>query len=132
MTTAQFETNDHNIATDNDRNEIKRNPRTFYVKLKNDYLKVWFNRDSLHVILSIESRIDEPYIYNLQLKDNKEDSIYLNNGYFDDDNIKKINKLIREYLRTDNETLEIEAKEKQFQENYIEQTKKGLMKKLWG
>src|SRR5699024_10318312 len=160
MTTAQFETNDHNIATDNDRNEIKRNPRTFFVKLKNDYLKVWFNRDSLHVILSIESRINEPYIYNLQLKDNKEDSIYLNQSYFDDDHIKKIdkgvylfennfsknyitsdfyelnrlkiNKLIREYLRTDNETLEIEAKEKQFQENYIEQTKKGLMKKLWG
>ena len=40
MTTAQFETNDHNIATDNDRNEIKRNPRTIYVKLKNDYLRI--------------------------------------------------------------------------------------------
>ena len=159
MTTAQFETNDHNIATDNDRNEIKRNPRTFYVKLKNDYLKVWFNRDSLNVILSIESRINESYIYNLQLKDNKEDSIYLNQSYFDDDHIKKIdrgvylfennfsknyitsdfyelnrlkiNKLIREFLRNDNETLENEAKEKQFQENYIEQTKKALMQKLW-
>ena len=160
MTTAQFETNDHNIATDNDRNEIKRNPRTIYVKLKNDYLRIWFNRDSLNVILSIESSINDPYLYNMQLKDNKEDSTYLNQRYFDDDHIKKIdrgvylfennfsknyitsdfydlnrlkiNKLIREFLRNDNETLEMEFKEKQFQENYMEQTKKGLMKKLWG
>ena len=160
MTTAQFETNDHNIATDNDRNEIKRNPRTIYVKLKNDYLRIWFNRDSLNVILSIESSINDPYLYNMQLKDNKEDSTYLNQRYFDDDHIKKIdrgvylfennfsknyitsdfydlnrlkiNKIIREFLRNDNETVEIEFKEKQFQENYMEQTKKGLMKKLWG
>ena len=160
MTTAQFETNDHNIATDNDRNEIKRNPRTIYVKLKNDYLRIWFNRDSLNVILSIESSINDPYLYNMQLKDNKEDSTYLNQRYFDDDHIKKIdrgvylfennfsknyitsdfydlnrlkiNKIIREFLRNDNETLEMEFKEKQFQENYMEQTKKGLMKKLWG
>lgn len=160
MTTAQFETNDHNIATDNDRNEIKRNPRTIYVKLKNDYLRIWFNRDSLNVILSIESNINDPYLYNMQLKDNKEDSTYLNQRYFDDDHIKKIdrgvylfennfsknyitsdfydlnrlkiNKIIREFLRNDNETLEMEFKEKQFKENYMEQTKKGLMKKLWG
>lgn len=160
MTTAQFETNDHNIATDNDRNEIKRNPRTIYVKLKNDYLRIWFNRDSLKVILSIESTINDSYLYNMQLKDNKENSTYLNQRYFDDDHLKKIdrgvylfennfsknyitsdfydlnrlkiNKLIREFLRNDSETLEMEFKEKQFQENYIEQTKKGLMKKLWG
>jgi len=160
MTTAQFETNDFNIATDNDRNLIKRNPRFIYIKLKNDYLKIWFNRDTLDVILSIESFIDEPYQYNMQLKDNKEQSIYLNQSYFNDDHIKKIdkgaylfennfsknyittdfhdlnrlkiNKIIREFLRTDDELKEIESKEKQFQENYIEQTKKGLMSKLWG
>lgn len=160
MTTAQFETNDHNIATDNDRYGIKRNPRTIYVKLKKDYLKIWFNRDTLDIILSVESRINEPYQYNMQLKDNREDSVYLNESYFDDNHIKKIdkgaylfennfsknyitsdfydlnrlkiNKLIREFLRSDNDQQEIEYKEKQFQENYIEQTKKGLMKKLWG
>ena len=160
MTTAQFETNDHNIATDDDRNEIKRNPRSIYVKLKNDYLRIWFNRDSLNVILSIVSQTDEPCQYNMQLKDNKKDSTYLNQSYFNDDHIKKIdrdvylfennfsknyittdfhelnrlkiNKLIREFLRKDNEQTEIEFKEKQFKENYIEQTKKGLMKKLWG
>lgn len=160
MTTAQFETNDYNIATEDDRNHIKVNPRFIYIKLKDDYLKVWFNKDSLNIILSIQSSITEPYLYNMQLKDNKEHSTYLNESYFDDEHIKKIdkgaykfennfsknyittdfldlnrlkiNKIIREFLRNDNEHLEIESKEKQFKENYIEQTKRGLMKKLWG
>ena len=84
----------------------------------------------------------------------------LNEKYFDDDHIKKIdrgvylfennyskntitsdfnelnhlkiNKIIREFLRNDNEHLERESKEQQFKENYIEETKRGLMKKLWG
>src|SRR5699024_4141649 len=71
MTTAQFETNDYNIATEDDRNHIKVNPRFIYIKLKDDYLKVWFNKDSLNIILSIQSSITEPYLYNMQLKDNK-------------------------------------------------------------
>lgn len=160
MTTAEFETNDHNIASNDDRDHIRKNPRFIYIKLKNDYLKIWFNRDSLKIILSIESFITEPYIYNMQLKDNKEQSTYLNQSYFDDSHIKridkgdykfennysknyittdfhelnrlKINKIIREFLRNDNEQVEIESKEKQFKENYIEQTKRGLMNKLWG
>ncbi|HSH50861.1 MAG TPA: hypothetical protein VK982_03970, partial [Bacteroidales bacterium] len=160
MTTAQFETNDHNIADDSDREHIKQNPRFIYIKLKSDYLKIWFNRDTLHVILSIESFIEHDYQYNMQLKDNKEGSIYLNETYFDEDHIKrldrgdylfennfsknyittdfqglnelKINKIIREQLRKDDPTKEYLSKEKQFKENYIEQTKKGLMNKLWG
>ena len=160
MTTAQFETNDHNIADDSDREHIKHNPRFIYIKLKSDYLKIWFNRDTLHVILSIESFIEHDYQYNMQLKDNKEGSIYLNETYFDEDHIKrldrgdylfennfsknyittdfqglnelKINKIIREQLRKDDPTKEYLRKEKQFKENYIEQTKKGLMNKLWG
>lgn len=160
MTTGQFKTNDFNIATDSDRKHVKQNPRFIYVKLKKDYLKVWFNKDTLRIILSIESRIDEPYQYNMQLKDNKKESIYLNETYFDENHVKKIdngaylfennfsknyittdffdlnelkiNKLIREFLRDDNDQVEMENKEKQFNENYIEQTKKGLMNKLWG
>lgn len=160
MTTAEFETNNYNIATDEDRDHIKKNPRFIYIKLKDNYLKIWFNRDTLKTILSIESRIDEPYQYNMLLKDNKEHSTYLNEKYFDDDHIKridkgaylfennfsknyittdfhdlnrlKINKIIREFLRDDDEQKEIESKEKQFEENYIEQTKRGLMKKMWG
>ena len=111
-------------------------------------MRIWFNRDTLDIILSIESNIHEDYHYNLQLKDNRKDSIYLNEKYFDDDHIKKIdrgvylfennyskntitsdfnelnhlkiNKIIREFLRNDNEHLERESKEQQFKENYIE------------
>ena len=160
MTTAQFETNDHNIATDYDREYVKRNPRAIYVKLKDNYMKIWFNRDVKVIILAIESRIETNYQYNMQLKDNRSDSIFLNDTYFSEDHIKKIdrgyylfennfsknfitgdfyelnhlkvNKIIREVLKTDDEQTELESKERQFKENYIEQTKRGLMKKLLG
>src|SRR5699024_3131396 len=36
MTTAQFQTNDFLIATENDKNHIKKNPRTIFIKLKDD------------------------------------------------------------------------------------------------
>ena len=160
MTTAQFQTNDFLIATENDKNHIKENPRTIFIKLKNDYLKIWFNPDDLTTILSIETTMTKDhYDYNQQLKDNTVSSIYLNESYYNENHIKKydrgfylfennfskntitsennnlnwirINKIIREYMRKDNQQNEIESKEQQFKDNYIEQTKRGLLKKLW-
>lgn len=160
MSTAQFESNPYFIATENDRVLVKRNPRTIYVKLKDAYLKIFFNRETFTTILSIEKRIEESYQYNLQLKDNKADSIFLNERYFNERHIRKIdkgaylfdnnysknyitndfhqlnmlkiNKLIRESLRNETVTSDTENKEKQYQKNYIEQSKRGLMKKMWG
>lgn len=160
MTTGQFETNSYNIARDNDRLAIKKNPRFIYVKLQKDYLKIWYNPDTLQVILSIESFIENKYHYNLLLKDNRNDSVYLKENYFNESHIKridkgaylfennfsknyittdygnlnhlKIHKLIREQSLMDTQIIEQESKEKQFQENYIEQTKRGLMHKIWG
>ena len=160
MSTARFESNSHNVATDNDRNHVKHNPRVIYVKVKNDYIKIWFNADTLNTIISVEHSIDGTYQYNLLLKDNRETSQFLNGKYFDENHIKRIdrgdylfdnkfskdyitsdfnglnelriNKLIRETLRKDNESIEVESKEQQFKENYIEKTKRGLMRKLWG
>lgn len=160
MTTAQFQTNDYLIATENDKNHIKINPRTIFIKLKDDYLKIWFNPDDLTTILSIETTMTKDhYDYNQQLKDNTVSSIYLNESYYNENHIKKydrgfylfennfskntitsennnlnwirINKIIREYMRKDNQQNEIESKEQQFKDNYIEQTKRGLLKKLW-
>ena len=160
MTTAQFQTNDFLIATENDKNHIKKNPRTIFIKLKNDYLKIWFNPEDLTTILSIETTMTKDhYDYNQQLKDNTVSSIYLNESYYNENHIKKydrgfylfennfskntitsehnnlnwirINKIIREYMRKDNQQNEIESKEQQFKDNYIEQTKRGLLKKLW-
>ena len=160
MTTAQFQTNDFLIATENDKNHIKINPRTIFIKLKDDYLKIWFNPEDLTTILSIETTMTKDhYDYNQQLKDNTVSSIYLNESYYNENHIKKydrgfylfennfskntitsennnlnwirINKIIREYMRKDNQQNEIESKEQQFKDNYIEQTKRGLLKKLW-
>lgn len=160
MTTGEFETNAHNLADDVDRNHIKKNPRQINVKLKSDYLTIRFNRDSLLVNLAIESNVDGGYQFNMQLKDNTDTSQYLKPVYYDDNHIKridkgkylfdnnfsknyitgdfyelntlKIHKLVREYLRTDDRNKEVESKEKQFKDNFIEDTKKGLMKQFWG
>lgn len=162
MTTGQFKTNKFMLATDGDRWKVKQNPRTIYVKLRNDYLRIQYNHDDLrYIILSIESRIDDQeYQYNMLLKDNKESSTYLKEKYFTENHIKKIDKgmylfdnkyskdyitsdfhelnmlnipkLIKETMKTENEYTERENKENQFQENYIEQTKKGLIQKMWG
>src|SRR5699024_3431517 len=63
-----------------------------YVKLKDNYMKIWFNRDVKVIILAIESRIETNYQYNMQLKDNRSDSIFLNDTYFSEDHIKKIDR----------------------------------------
>lgn len=160
MTTGQFEVNNFMLASDNDLFKIKANPRHVYVKLVSDYLDIFFNRDTFDIVLSIKKTIPNDYDYNLKLKDNTSTSIYLNPKYFDEDEIKKIDrgaylfennyskdyitndfhelnnlkilKLIREFLHDDTPEVETESKEFQYELNYIEQSKRGLMKKMWG
>lgn len=158
MTTAQFETNDFNIASEDHLYHVRRNPRTIYIKLDTDYLRVYFNRDDLLIVLSVESRIDtdDDYAYNMNLRDNKENSTYLSEKYFSERHVKRIvrgnylfanyfsknritsiypdlniNKIIKEYLKQEKPTDEIENKEKQFKENYIRETKRALFEKMW-
>ena len=160
MTTGQFERNGHNVATPQERNHIKRNPRKFYVKLRDNYLSVTFNRDTFMILLSIENRMsdDYDYIFNILLKDNKESSQYLSEKYYDDNHYKKIdkglylfdnnfsknfitndfidlkrlriNKLIREYLKDETPELESKEKENQFYDNYIEMSKRANAQKF--
>lgn len=161
MTTGQFERNDYNVASNSEREHIKRNPRKFYVKLRDNYLSVRFNRNTFLIILSIENRMsdDYDYIFNMLLKDNKEGSQYLNENYYNDRQYKKIdkgfylfdnnfsknfitndfielkslriNKLIREYLKNETPDLESKEKEKQFYDNYIEMSKRAISQKFW-
>lgn len=160
MTTGSFEKNDYTIATHDDKNHVKMNPRFIYIKLKNDYLKIWYNKDTLKIILSIESTTDNGYTYNMQLKDNKETSTYLTPKYYDDNHIKKIDggmylfennfsknfittdfiglnrlkltKIIKENLAMDTPAIESEAKEKQFHDNFVENSIKGIFNKFMG
>lgn len=160
MTSGQFEVNNFMLATDNDLFKVKANPRHVYVKLVSDYLDIFFNRDSFEIVLSIKKTIPNEYDYNLKLKDNTSTSVYLSPKYFDEDEIKKIDKgaylfennyskdyitndfhelntlkilkLIREFLHSDTPEVETTSKEIQYELNYIEQSKRGLMKKMWG
>lgn len=159
MTTAQFKTNNYNIATKSDHLNVMKNPRKIYVKLENQFLLISFNRDNFTIILNIVNFTDEEYQYNLLLKDNKATSIYLNENYFSDKQIRKIDKgaylfennfskeyitseysqinrlkidkIVKEFLKDENEYSEGNAKEEQFKENYIQQTKRNLMAKMW-
>lgn len=160
MTTGQFERNDYNVANHSQREHIKKNPRKFYVKLRDNYLSIRFNRDTFVIILSIDNKMsdDYDYIFNILLKDNKEGSQYLNEKYYDDSHYKKIdrgiylfdnnfsknfitndfidlkrlriNKLIREYLKNETPDLESKEKENQFYDNYIEMSKIAIYKKF--
>lgn len=162
MVTARFKTNSHNVADNDDRYEITKNPRYIFVKLKEEYLKIAFNRDTFKIILSVVRNLpkDYDYAYNLKLKDNKPNSVYLTEKYFNERHIKKIDrgaylfdntysknyitndfhdlnqlkidKLMREILQQEKPEDELENKEKQFRQNYIEQTKRRLMDDLWG
>ena len=159
MSTGQFKTNSYLIANDDDKHHVRKNPREFYVKLKDDYLRVWFNADTYKIILSITTHLkpNDDYIFNMDLKDNKITSEYLKESYYDDKEVKKMDKgyylfennysknyimsdfiglneikimkLIREFLAKDDLT-ELEHHEKQLKNNYIEDTKRYLMEKL--
>src|SRR5699024_4816444 len=93
MTTGEFKTNPHFIANDGDRKEINKSPRVFYIKLVDNYIKVMFNKDTFKIILSVTSVCEnDDYIYNLELKDNKPNSTYLDEKYFDEKHYKRIDK----------------------------------------
>ena len=160
MTSWEFKTNSHNVATENDRNRVKRNARYIYVKLENDYLRVMYNADTYETILSIVGFMDGDYTFNTQLKDNKEDSFYLKESYYNDNHKKrynrgvylfdnnysrdyitseynqinqlKINKLIKQFEQMNRSASDFDIREHQYQESYIEKSKRGLLKKFWG
>lgn len=159
MTTGEFKVNNYMIATDEDKSSIRLNQSIFYIKLSNDFLQIKYNRDTFKCILAIVHSADN-YQFNLVLKDNKDDSIYLKETYFDERQIRKINrgrylyenmfskdyiitdfnglqylkidKLIRQYDITLEKVNPVDIKEKQYKDTYIEDTKKALAMKFFG
>src|SRR5699024_8428198 len=108
-------------------------------------------------ILSIVSFAND-YEFNTLLKDNKEDSIFLDEKYYDHNHTRKfnkgvylfdnmyskdnitdgfqnltelrINKIIKQHY-SNNELDNFEMREKVYKENYLENTKKNLFKKFF-
>lgn len=156
LTKAEFEINKHNIATNNDRLRINKNPNYIYIKLRENFMKITYNEKTYESILSIIS-YHKTYDFNILLKDNKETSKYLDESFYDDEHDRKynkdiflfdnmyskdniidiysnlkdlrINKIIK-YHVTVNNLDNFEMKEKIYKENYIENTKKGLVERF--
>lgn len=89
LTNADFKTNQFNIANEKDFIELKKDYDFINVKINNNnYLKIEYNKTTLQCILSISIN-ENNYSYNLELKDNKDDSIYLTKKYFKERFYKK-------------------------------------------
>lgn len=159
LTNAEFKTNSFNLITEKQRHMLKQNARFIIVKLTENYLKITFNEDNNLILLTILYH-SKNYDFNLKLKDNTEESIYLDATYFDDDHEKRYNKdfylfdnnftkdlitnsfhdlkklritkIIGVYLSKNASEPNFDIKEKQYKDNYIEQTKKSLYRQFYG
>lgn len=97
MTTGQFKINHFLIATENDYLKVKQSKDFFYIKLRNNYLRVEYNDKNYNtIILSVEHTLpkDIEYHFNFYLKDNKENSNYLTERFIDFEHKEKYNKEI--------------------------------------
>ena len=157
MTYGKFTINAHKLATETDRKIINKNPRYIYVKLHRDFLKVTYNLDERLILLSVIGYA-EKYDFNLKLNDNRPESVYLNEDYFDPDHYKKhnkgafiydnnhskdmvtggflnletlkISKIIKEYEKRDNKDT-FEKREEVYKERYMERTKEMLYRSFF-
>src|SRR5699024_4637757 len=87
----EFDINNHNVANENDRLRINKNPSYIYIKLVKEYLKITYNTDTYECMLSIIT-YSKKYDFNLLIKDNNNESIYLNENYYDMEHDRKYNK----------------------------------------
>ena len=158
MTVGEFETNKYNLASESDRANVMNYRKTILVKLDSSYLQIDYNIKTNVIILSILGYSDS-YDYNINLSDNKENTIFLKESYFDENYIKKHNrgfflydnnysknfitdnfnltslkimKLIRERELKDKQKSETEISEAQFKDNYIERSKHSIMRRYFG
>lgn len=155
MTAGEFEINDHNIANEDDRKRINKNKGKVTVKTMLGFLNIFYNRDSLEVVLSY-SAYESEYQFNTHIKDNTKESVFLSESFYDEDHLRKYDrdlfKFDNQYSKTyvlehefelaylkihkiigyyENSLVEPVKKEKQFEDNYIERTKKNLLKKFF-
>ena len=157
MTYGRFTVNAHKLATETDRKLINKNPRYIYVKLHKDFLKITYNKEERLILLSIIG-FAEKYDFNMKLNDNRPESLFLNELYFDPDHYKKhdkgqflydnnhskdmvtggflnletlkISKIIKEYEKLDNKDT-FERREEVYKERYLERTKEHLYRSFF-
>lgn len=155
MTKGQFNINYHNIASKHFKKLIQTNKIRIIVKTRHEFLIIEYNRNTHDILLSI-TNYEENYNFNTEIKDNTDESIFLNASYYDDDHYKKYDKDLfkfnnqysKDMILDNNLSLSLlkitkiiqvyefeflpkqDIKEVQYKENYLEQTKKALVEKF--
>lgn len=159
MTTAEFDMNNFNIASNERKQAILKNSDFFYIKTERYYIKVVFNLDSLECYMAVEPYAKH-YHFCTEVVDVKDGVIlleyekyfdeyhykkyYRNSGlYFDNAYSKdyvlenyhlielKILKVIKKYIVTFRpQESQFDYNERIYNDNYYERTKMNLVKRF--
>lgn len=160
MTTGEFDFNTFNLADDRLRNHISSNGNFFYIKTPTNYIKVMYNVSDYQANLKVvpyteryefctdvhDVEHNAMYLKETFYKDNHSKRYYNpSNLHFDNAYSKSfilnevnyidinINKLIRHHIKEENKKRGFDnfsRHEKVYEDNYIEQTKKHLIKQF--
>lgn len=95
FTLGTFSKNDYNLLDEGEEKELKKSKDRVVIKLSNNFLVIDY-KDNL-ISLSITGFINEPYSFNQELKDNIEDSIFLDESFYEAKEVKKHNKGLYRY-----------------------------------
>lgn len=159
MTTGEFDFNNYNLADDGLRNHISKNGDYFYIKTEDAYIKVMYNVNDYNVNMKVLP-YSENYTFCTEVRDVEDKATYLKDNFYKDTHAKKyynpsnlhfdnaysksyivnniqyidlnINKIIKLYI-TQQKKLnknEFNRHEKMYEDNYMERSKKNLVKRF--
>lgn len=156
MTEGQFEINNYEIATSDDHKQLAKASKEIYIKLKKNYMRITYNEDLSMIILAIVGYATN-YSFNMELKDNRENSVYLKDSFFSEKHAKKYLKNIYKFENSFSKDFILNGMlnltmlklekiisvyegeivsdkdwiEKRYHENYIEKTKRYILGKFF-
>lgn len=156
--TGEFNINRFNLINDNERYLLQKENNHFNIMLPDYFLRVSYMNDYSIISLSIVANIDA-YLFCTELKDVKENVIFLNEKWYRQNELKRFNKNFyrfndaysKTYITDDitltqlkilkcikrhqviNNNISIHDKTtKKYEDNYIERTKKSIYKSMNG
>ena len=152
MTYGEFSVNDFSLASDDEIKTLTNHGKSFNIKLKSNYLKVTYNL-KLNIILLSITVLEDSYEYNFYQLDNRKDSIYLEDKFYDPNHAKKFTKGLyrfensysKDFILSNNQLINlkinrliglyesktpIENKDKKLENNYIRDSKKAIFRKF--
>lgn len=88
MTTAEFNFNDYNLSDMPLKKHISKNGDYYHIKTEDSYIKVMFNVNDYQTNIKVVPNCDN-YTYCIDVKDVKDNAIYLKESYYKDTHPKK-------------------------------------------